>query len=379
VKQKTIVENLIIGAGPAGLAVAACLRKHAIPFEIIEQADRVGSTWHNHYDRLHLHTVKQWSNLPYLPFPTEYPLYVSRAQMAAYLEEYASAFSIKPIFDTSVISIQREGNEWLVSTDSGDYLAMRIVLATGVNRLPNIPEWPGQEDFSGTIVHSRFYKNPKEYMGKSVLVVGMGNTGAECALDLSESNIPTYLSVRSPVSIVPRDLNGRPVQVTSKMLAKLPFGLGDLLGNQIRRIYFGNLEKYGIPMSKVPPAVQLRETGKTPVIDIGTVEAIKRRKIEVLNGIDHFEKDRVIMEDGRSVSVEVVLLCTGYKSGLAGLMPLITPFLDQYGVPEGNIGSGQLESTYFVGFDNYKLGGILGTIQTDAIAIADHIMNNYYQ
>ena len=101
------IKNLIIGAGPAGLATAGRLRKAGIDFEIIEKSQAVGNSWRNHYDRLHLHTVKQWSHLPHLPFPKEYPTYVSRQQLVDYMDAYAREFSIKPRFGEEVVQIKK--------------------------------------------------------------------------------------------------------------------------------------------------------------------------------------------------------------------------------------------------------------------------------
>ncbi|MGB0929305.1 MAG: flavin-containing monooxygenase, partial [Chitinophagales bacterium] len=251
----TKISNIIIGAGPAGLSVAGRLRKMNIPFEVIEQNDKIAWSWTQHYDRLHLHTVKQLSALPHLAFPKEYPTYVPRLDLVKYYEGYAKEFDIQPHFNTSVTSIRRQKNgSWLVKTNTEQFFeAENVVIATGINRIPNFPTWKGQESYQGEIVHSRNYKKPAPFAGQKVLVVGMGNTGAEVALDLSEKGVDTYISVRSPINFVPRDVNGRPVQLTAKTLAKLPFGLGDWLGMQIRKIVIGDLTKYGIPMSKMNP------------------------------------------------------------------------------------------------------------------------------
>ncbi|MEZ4687557.1 MAG: hypothetical protein R3B47_16285 [Bacteroidia bacterium] len=139
------------------------------------------------------------------------------------------------------------------------------------------PHWEGEELFQGDIIHSRVYKNPKPFIGKNVLVVGMGNTGAEIALDLAEAGIPTRISVRSPVNIVPRDLLGRPVQTSAKMLAR-PSRLGDVIGAQIRRVFLATCGSTH-SLSDVPPMVQVRTTGKTPVIDL---ERWRKSKPEIL-------------------------------------------------------------------------------------------------
>jgi len=372
------IKNLIIGAGPAGLAAAGRLRNAGIDFEVVEASDKIAVRWHHHYDRLHLHTVKQFSHLPHLQFPENYPLYVPRKELVDYFENYAKQFEIKPHFNTEVQKISKaENGNWKVLTQGeNEYEAKNVILATGVNRIPHEPKFEGQQNFSGNIIHSRAYKNAKPYKGKKVLVIGMGNTGAELALDLSEHQVETAICVRNPISVVPRDLNGRSVQVTSKQLAKLPFGLGDWLGTQIRKVYFGDLTKYGLESSKVHPAVQLRETGKTPIVDIGTIKAIKEGKIKVVPGIKSFDEIGVSFVDGSSHLFDEVIMATGYRPHIENLVERGEELLDKYNCPKSAIGNDYHEGLYFIGFDNYKLGGILGTIFTDSEIILDHIKSN---
>lgn len=368
------ITTIIVGSGPAGLAIAGRFAHLGIDdYLILESSDHFGNAWRHHYDRLHLHTVKQWSHLPHLPFPDDYPIYVPREKVVEYLEHYTKRFDIEPKYQQKVVDVSRTEDGWQVSTDSEKFIAKHVVIATGVNNIPKIPTWPGKELFKGDITHSRYYKNPEKYKNKKVLIIGMGNTGAELAYDLADHGVNVYLSVRSPISLVPRDLSGRPVQVTARQLAKLPFGLGDWLGSQIRKIYFGNLDKYGLPISKMHPAVQLRETGKTPVIDIGTIAAIKDGRIKVIQDIKSFDKDSIYTKDGKNISVDSVILATGYHAALETIIPGIASFLDDNGLPKRPIASGDFSQLYFIGFDNYKLGGILGTINDDSESIVRKI------
>ena len=366
-------DTLIIGTGPAGLAMAGQLRNQNLPFEILDQSDKVGASWHGHYDRLHLHTVKKWSHLPHCPFPDHYPEFVPKNLLIEYFNDYVDRFDIQPHYGQEVTHIERNNGTWKVSVKGNeDWIVNHLVIATGTNRSVVVPSWPGEESFTGEMVHSRWYKNPKPFMDKRVLVVGMGNTGAEIALDLSESGITTFISVRGEVSVVPRDINGRSIQVTSKQLAKLPFNIGDWIGTQIRKIYFGNLEKHGLKISKMHPAVQLRTTGKTPVLDIGTIAAIKKGAIKVVSEVSHFEGSSVSLVDGTSIDVDAVILATGYSPSIEEFLPAVTSILDQNSYPSQVVGDNELKGLYFVGYDGYKLGGILGTIvdQSEMIAKA---------
>ncbi|MEM1216068.1 MAG: NAD(P)/FAD-dependent oxidoreductase, partial [Bacteroidota bacterium] len=178
---------IIIGAGPAGLAAAGRLRERDIPFVILEKGTGVAQCWRDHYDRLRLHTVKQFSHLPSLPFPEDYPLYVPKKELVAYYEAYAEKYNIQPVFNTTVTTIDKQDDTWTVNcTDGTVYTGASVILCAGMNRIPFSPTFLGQEDFQGKIIHSHDYQNPTPYQGKRVLVVGMGNSGAGIALDVCE-------------------------------------------------------------------------------------------------------------------------------------------------------------------------------------------------
>lgn len=334
--------------------------------------------WHLHYDRLCLHTVKQLSHLPHMPFPEGYPTYVTREQLCQYFEDYARSFEINPLFDSEVSSVLKtDDNLWLVETTDGrKWHTQHAIVCIGINRVPNEPTWPGMDTYRGNVIHSRWYKNSEPYTNRQVLVVGMGNTGAEIALDLAENGVAVDLSVRSAVNIVPRDINGRPTQLTARQLAKLPFGLGDWLGTQIRKLIIGDLRKYGLQTKSISPMVQLRETGVTPVIDLGTVAQIKKGNIKIKADIDHFMTDRVHFKDGAEQRYDDVILATGYRAMLTDVIPGIESILDKYQIPRMPCPQGQFRGLHFIGYDNYKLGGILGTIYTDSESVCNQIVTS---
>ncbi|XP_024980981.1 probable indole-3-pyruvate monooxygenase YUCCA8 [Cynara cardunculus var. scolymus] len=171
---------VIVGAGPSGLAVSACLREQGIPFVVVERTDHIGSLWQKGtYDRLKLHLPKKFCQLPKLPFPDEYPKYPNRKQFITYLENYAEKFNIKPQFNESVESAKYEEKcgFWRVKTVSTlpgpirsetEYISQMLVVATGENAQGIVPEIEGLQDFSGEVVHAKDYKSGEKYSGKKV-------------------------------------------------------------------------------------------------------------------------------------------------------------------------------------------------------------------
>lgn len=342
-------------------------------FEMVEAAEQIAASWHGHYDRLHLHTVKELSHLPHMPFPSSYPRYVPRRMLADYYARYAESFGIRPRFGVRVTRIERSGDGWLTTTDGPDsFRSTTVVVATGVNRVPNRPVLAGEEQFEGWIVHSRDYRNPSPHLGHRVLVVGMGNTGAEIALDLAEHEVDVTISVRGPVNIIPRDVLGRPTQLTALMLARLPERLGDRIGVMTRNLTIGNLSAFGVDTPTLAPAAQLREYGQTPVMDIGTVARIKSGEIRVRPGIDHLTHDSVVFSDGTTERVDDIILATGYRPQLADIIPDSEGLLGDDGTPVNVVADGRYAGLCFVGFDNHRPGGILGTVleESDRVAAA---------
>jgi len=162
--------TVIVGAGAAGLAAAACLQKQGVPFVLLEKSNQVGSSWRNHYDRLHLHTDRANSRLPNLPMPEHYPKYPARAQVVEYLELYARHFGLEPKFGQEVVSATRRDGVWQTKSQAALYESPNLVVATGYTRVPHVPTWPGQADFQGPIRHSSAYQAGRPYTGQRILV-----------------------------------------------------------------------------------------------------------------------------------------------------------------------------------------------------------------
>lgn len=372
------MQTLIIGAGPAGLAMAGQLAHRNLPCTVLEASEYIGFAWRNHYDRLHLHTVKQYSALPHLPYPTNYPTYVSRLQVVEYLEQYATHFGIKPEFNQNVVGIRRgAGGAWQVRTKTDLFEAERVIVSTGYNRIPNLPELPGQSNFRGIIWHSRDYRNGAPFWGENVLVVGMGNTGAEIALDLLEHGATPFISVRGPVNLVRRDSFGKPTQPTAIFLSKFPNWFYDLMAGLSQKLTVGDLSSYGLGKPAHPASYDTRR-GKIPVIDLGTLDQIKAGNITVVPGIERVNAKTVLFTDSRELPFDAILLATGYQPGLAPVLgdDLSALILNERGYPNQLwFDEPGLRGLYFLGFTT-PLTGIIYNLTIDSEKIARHVAKN---
>lgn len=200
-----IPSPIIVGAGPSGLATAACLKLRGIPSLILERESCIASLWQlKTYDRLKLHIPKRYCELPFMPFPPDFPTYPCRQQFIEYLEAYAAAFGIRPAFGQAVASaaFDAEFRWWRVRTATGaEYACPWLVVATGENAEEVVPEIEGLAGFGGAVAHTSGYRSGEGYDGKKVLVVGCGNSGMEVALDLCNYNAKTSLVVRDKVCV----------------------------------------------------------------------------------------------------------------------------------------------------------------------------------
>src|SRR5919112_2481839 len=140
---------LVVGAGPAGLAVAASLRKRGIEPLVVDRGSAVGDSWRNRYDRLHLHTPRVQSALPGMRIPRSAGRWVARDDMVRYLADYAAHHGIEPRFGTTVQRLERDDDEWIAETDDGKLRAHQVVLASGFKSEPVLPAWPGADTFPG--------------------------------------------------------------------------------------------------------------------------------------------------------------------------------------------------------------------------------------
>ena len=192
---------VVVGAGPAGLAVSARLLHAGIPFALLERSDTAGSSWRSRYDRLHLHTHRDSSALPFLAFPDYFPTYVSAHDLADYYSGYARLLGPRLHLRTAVVAVRRVGERWDVTAEDGRvWRASALVVATGQEGTPHVPALAGLEQFGGTVLHSSRYRNGVPYRGARALVVGMGNSAAEISMDLHEHGAPRPVENTCPLA-----------------------------------------------------------------------------------------------------------------------------------------------------------------------------------
>jgi cation diffusion facilitator CzcD-associated flavoprotein CzcO len=175
----------VVGAGPAGLSVAFALADAGLRPLALDAAERVGSSWRGRYDRLRLNTSRPLSHLPGRRFPKGTPMFPTPDQMVEHLEHHAADGRIDLRLGTRVARLERDGTRWRLRTDAEEIPASQVVVATGNEREPFIPDWEGREAFAGPLLHWSEYRNPDRFRGRRVLVIGPGCSGMEIAYDLA--------------------------------------------------------------------------------------------------------------------------------------------------------------------------------------------------
>jgi cation diffusion facilitator CzcD-associated flavoprotein CzcO len=291
--------------------------------------------------------------------------------MVDYLDSYARTFNLQPRLGEAVRSIRRVGSDWTVESASISIRAPFVVIASGYNAEPVQPSFPGLEKFNGDVFHAKDYVDGKAFAGRSVLVVGMGNTGAEIALDLAEHGARPTISVRSGVHIVPRELYGIPIQRLSILSSLLPLGGNSPLLLRLVDRALGDLSKHGI---RRPPGPIQQKTGgraRIPVIDVGTVQKIRENAIKVAPGLTEVTADGMVFTDGRSVAFDAIIFATGYRANFSDFLHA-SDGADTVGDTAVNPAS-QSSGLYFTGLRNSS-AGLLRDIAKEAVSIADDIV-----
>ncbi|MFH8936916.1 flavin-containing monooxygenase [Streptomyces griseosporeus] len=363
----------VIGGGPGGLAAAYALRARGLRAVVLEKSDRVGASWRRHYDRLHLHTTRRLSALPGLPMPRRFGRWVSRDDVVNYLEKYAEHHALEIVTGVEVSRVDRlpDGTGWLLHASGGRELTgAAVVVATGHNHTPRVPDWPGRAGFTGEFLHASAYRNAGPYAGRDVLVVGVGNTGAEIAVDLVEGGAARVrLAVRTAPHIVRRSTAGWAAQYTGVLVRRLPVPLVDRLAKPLARLSVPDLSAHGLPRPDTGLYSRVTE-GAIPVQDVGLIDAVRKGRVEVVAAVDSFEEGKVVLADGSRIEPDAVIAATGYVRALEDLVGHLD-VLDERGRPvvHGARSPRQAPGLYFTGFTN-PISGMFREMALDAGKIA---------
>jgi cation diffusion facilitator CzcD-associated flavoprotein CzcO len=345
----------IIGAGAAGLSATRLLLDAGHDVSTFEASDVPGGHWNTDYDALHLITARDQTHFPDFPMPADYPHFPSRDQVTAYIHSYADAFDLHRVisYDTTVISASPleapDGDPvgsagWSVVTSRGDEGVFDgDLVANGHLWDAKVP--PVSGSFTGYQVHTSRYRNTDELEGRRVLVVGVGNSGCDMAVDVAQHRLECDIVVRHGVQFQPKMYFGIPRSMVP-FLGDFTPDEQDLINRLMARVSIGENSAYpGLPM----PEAHTLADGPTTVNDL-LLYWIQHGRIGVRPAIERIEGKTVTFADGMSKEYDSIIWATGFRTSL--------PFLDsgllrqENGAPvryAGGILPESVENLYFVG------------------------------
>ncbi len=343
---------VIIGAGTSGLSAAVALADRGIQPLVIDRAGQVGSSWRSRYDRLCLNTGRQFSHLPKRPYPQGTPTYPTRDQVIAHLEQHATDGGIELRLGCSTERIEQGTDGWRVITPDAAIEAPHVVMATGYDHEPFVPEWPGRESWTGDLVHSSHYANPATYAGRTVLVVGSGSSGLELAFDLATGGAAkVWLAVRTPPNIMLREGPlGLPGDVIAIPLHNAPIRIADAIARFGRRVAIGDLSEFGLPVPAEGVFARSDRLGVAPaIVDREVITAIRDRAIDVVGAVGSLTRDTVRLADGSTLRPDALVCATGFSRGLTKLVGHLS-VLDERGRPTATGKVPAAPGLRFIGF-----------------------------
>lgn len=310
----------IIGAGSSGVAVAKALMERGLAFECFEKGSDVGGMWRyendnglsSAYASLHIDTSRK--NLGYsdFPIPDDLPDFLSHSQFLAYLEAYADRAGVRPSirFGTAVEAVERLADgRWRVALADGERVFRTVIVANGHLWDPRLPEFPGR--FDGAQVHSHHYRTAAPYEGKDVLVVGLGNSAVDIAVDLVRRARSVTISTRRSAWIMPKYLMGIPIDRWSGFLSRslrLPTRSTRMVMARLIRLGQGDQARFGVRRPEHP---MWREHA---TLSQELLPYLGHGWIGMKPNITRLDGGRVVFEDGTSRSVDAIIHATGYRT-----------------------------------------------------------------
>lgn len=357
----------VIGAGPAGLATGRALARLGIDYDQFERHSDVGGIWDLDnpgtpmYESAHFISSRRTSGFFDYPMPDSFPDYPGNRQILAYTRGFADAFELrKPIrFSTAVSMVERAGTDWSVTLDDGStHVYQAIVCSTGTTWHPRAPQHPG--DFDGEVRHSATFRDPAEFRGKRVLIVGLGNSGADIACDAAANADAAFVSVRRGYHVIPKHIFGIPVDEFGARGPQLPIRLERPAMTALLRVVRGDLTRLGLPK----PDHKLFESH--PLLNDQIIHHLQHGDLAIKADVAGFEGSRVRFVDGTSEQIDLVLYATGYDWSM--------PYLPERYLSWSN-GRPDLYLTAF-SRKHHNLFGV-GYVETNSSAytLFDHIAN----
>jgi dimethylaniline monooxygenase (N-oxide forming) len=374
----------VIGAGSSGIAAAKALHERGFDFDCFEKSDRVGGNWvfrnrnglSSAYRSLHINTSRERMHYPGFPMPKSYPDFPHHTQIAAYFDAYVDHFGFRDriTFETAVERATPVDGGWEVVRDDGRlgrYDA--VMVANGHHwdaRWPD-PPFPGADTFAGLQLHAHDYKgdDPGFFRDRRVVVLGMGNSGVDIAVEASHSAAATYLAARRGAWVIPKYVLGRPVDQVSTQ-AGIPFAIRQRFVRALLRIAVGDMERYGLPKPAHGPLEA------HPTVSDDLLSRVTHGAIAPKPNIARLTERTVVFADGSEVEADVVVYCTGYN--------VTFPFFDEAVISApGNdmplfrrVFHPDRRGVYFIGLLQ-PLGAIMPIAATQSEWVCDHLAGVY--
>ncbi len=380
----------IIGAGSSGIAAAQVLQARGVEFDVFELGSEVGGNWRydndngmsSAYRSLHINTSRQLMEYKSYPMPEDLPDYPNHWQIAQYFDDYVDHFGFRDRirFRTEVVKVEPQGeydyevtvrgrNEYGEASEPEVLRYEQVIVANGHHWDPRWPEpsFPGSEDFPGEQIHAHYYKTPDMFADKRVLVLGIGNSATDIAVEASRVAERTYLAMRRGAHIVPKYLFGIPTDhLTDSVVARTPTVVQQLAMAAMLRLTQGKVTGYGLPK---PDHAVLHAH---PTVSDDLLTRLGHGDITVLPTIDRFEGSKVFFVDGSAHEIDVVVYCTGYRVSFPFLDDRVIPAADNHIDLYRRVVDPDHPGLYFVGLIQ-PLGAIMPLAEAQSEWVADLI------
>lgn len=321
------IETAVIGGGQAGLSVGYHLARRGLPFLILDADERVGDSWRRRWDSLRLFTPARYDGLAGFPFPAKSDAFITKDEMADYLQAYAARFRLPVRHGARVDGLSRRGDRFLVTAGERRYEADQVVVAMANYQVPRVPDFAPALHGGIVQLHSREYRNPSQLANGGVLVVGVGNSGADIALEIAGTH-PTWLAGKEAGHI--------PFRIESLVARHLLVGIVRFIGHRVLTL--------GMPIGrKLAPRLLHRAA---PLVRVKPADLTAAGIVRVPR-IVGVRDGRPLLADDRTLDVANVIWCTGFHPGFSWIH---LPVLGDDGLPRHERGVVASEpGLYFVG------------------------------